>query len=121
MIAMAALVATAPAVAQTFPGEAVAGYYNEEMSTPRGWKLNYEGLKDGNQVFVMDRDFDVFADNPGMGTMSRMMKPIDQVKRMCSDPDIAAMINGSVKWRIDSRDKDNGKVTRTKGPVLERC
>lgn len=109
------------AAAQDFPGKMIAAFYHETMSTPKGWTLTYEGRQGNNQVFLMDRDFDIHANDSEILSMVQIMQPIDQVRRLCKDPSIAAMINGPVKWRIDSRDKIGGKTTRTTGPVLERC
>jgi len=101
--------------AQQFPGEIIAAYYMQTMSTPKGWNLEYKGKENNVQVFTMTRDLDSFP-------QTAMLQPIDQMKRlMCGDDTLKKMVNGGVKVRVDSRDKQDGKYKVTKGPVLSSC
>lgn len=63
----------------------------------------------------MKRDLDTY-------TQTAIMSPIDQMRRlMCGDDSLKQMIKQGVKVRADAKDKRNGKVTTTKGPVLSSC
>jgi hypothetical protein len=106
--------AAAPAVAEDFPGDALANFYMTEMSYPKGWELTYEGKASGTEVFIMDRDLDTHP-------QTSFLQPIDQLRRlMCNDATAKQFMAGRV-LRIDSRDLKGGKTSRVKGPELSSC
>lgn len=103
------------AFAQSFPGEIIAEFYMQEMSVPKGWTLSYKGEENKTQVFTMNRDLDTYP-------QTAMLQPIDQMRRlMCGDEDLKSMINGGVKVKVNARDKIDGKVKTTNGPILSSC
>ncbi len=113
----AGLLATASvtAFAQQFPGPLIALFYMENMSIPKGWELSYKGEENKVQVFTMSRDLDTYP-------QTAMLQPIDQMRRvMCGDDTLKDMMKKGVKVRADARDKVDGKIKTTKGPVLSSC
>jgi hypothetical protein len=103
-----------PALAQDFPGAALAGFYSEEMSIPKGWKLSYEGQSGGAEVFIMDRDLDTCP-------QTAFLQPIDQVRRLMCDPEMGKQFMTGRIIRVDMRDLRAGKKSRIKGEELSSC
>jgi hypothetical protein len=116
ILTMAAICALAtPALAQGFPAEMAAAYFNEEMSIPKGWKLNYSGRDGATYVFSMDRDLDA-------APQTAFLQPIDQMHRlMCGDETLKGFVKSGVVVRVDTRDKQGGKTTTVRGPTLSSC
>lgn len=115
LAAGALAMASFTAFAQQFPGPIIAEFYMETMSVPKGWELSYKGVENKVQVFTMNRDLDAYP-------QTAMLQPVDQMRRvMCGDDSLKDMIKSGVKVRVDSRDKENGKVKTTKGPILSSC
>ncbi|WP_169294798.1 hypothetical protein [Advenella sp. EE-W14] len=115
LIAGLLTVSTTTVFAETFSGPLIAAFYMETMSTPKGWELSYKGKEGPVQVFTMRRDLDAYP-------QTAIMSPLDQMQRlMCGDDSLKNMMKNGLKVRVDAKDKVDGKIKTSKGPILSSC
>jgi len=97
-------------------GPLLAQFYNEEMSSPKGWELSYIGLKGDIEVFA----FIIQPETVDVDTS--WLDADDQMKRlMCGDDTPRGWIASGMKVRVDKIVIRGGKPETTKGKSLIRC
>ncbi|WP_235912780.1 hypothetical protein [Croceibacterium salegens] len=96
-------------------GPFIANYYEENMYSPKGWKLTYGGKEGNVDVFVFEVDL---KNDPSYGDGDGY---VQVMSLFCRDDGLRDFIDQGMKVRVDMRRFEKGRSTLSKGTRYVTC